>query len=554
MSDFFPTYEEKTCLNPSADTPASCPPIVDEEPTPDPEPPYYLIIKPGYALRQVGESIQYRTYLVSDVSGEEIEITQGLTYRSSDPTLAMIGALSGRAFGVVESMVTISVEWQDLTAYAQLEVTSDCANEKVGMMLVLDHSASMSEQFTAPPVVAGQAAYATRLDFAKALAHRFAGEVDTDKDYAGLVRFHEESSVIHPLTQDTDTLKVAINATAPTVYNTRIGDAITVAAQALDEAFDLGTITRKVIILFSDGENKDGEDPEDAAQAFKNSGGVIVVVGARANADGFETLQVIATDGLLLNGLKTNSTSVAGYLSETKGYYCAGNCVAQGNETINMGQLNYDSFVWWTVSEDTVDLLGGDYPYETFNLLPGNGLYVDLAGSGPAFEGKIILGEPLLLVAGHDYKLSYYLAGNQREDIAGQRTRVRVENVTTAIDYVDVTQEIDDFRQDFTLYEHEFTATGADQIQISFKHLNSGAALAYGNLLDRIVLEDLTDVAVVFEDDFDTENPLYVEPICVESDLSLLSGYGYCPGYGCLDEPIPAQVPDPNPLPVKANG
>lgn len=554
----FDIFETKPCVHPTADDPAVCPPDV-VEPTPDPEPTFRLVLKPGYSLRQVGEPVQYRTYLVSIETGEETEVEMGLTYRSSDGSLAIIGAASGRAFGVAAGIVNISVEWQDMIAFAQMEVTADCGAENVGMMLVIDNSWSMEQPFTVPPVVAGQAAYATRLEFAKAVAYRFAGEVDESKDYTGLIKFHNGNTLVSGLIQDNDLMQSYITAIDQRTNDTRIADAIDRAAEVLNDAFDAGTITKKVIILLSDGENKFGNDPVASAQAFKASGGVVVCVGARAHGDGFALLRDIATEGMFLNGLKTNSSTVSLRLAATKGYYCAGHCTAPGDETVYAGELNYTDFEHWDVEEDTVDLIGGEYPYETFNIMPGNGLYVDLAGSGPTYEGKIVLKEAITLVSGHEYRLSFKLSGNQREDVGEKLTDVRVFTVPAGDEYYNELINIDDFQQNFTVYTESFVATGNDDIKISFQHIHSNGIVSYGNLLDNVVFEDLTDSVVLFQDTFDTENPTYVEPTCVTgpSQYALFGygyGYGYCPGYGCLNEPVGQQIPDPDPLPVNATG
>lgn len=77
-------------------------------------------------------------------------------------------------------------------------------------------------------------------------------------------------------------------------------------------------------------------------------------------------------------------------------------------ENSGNGALNYSSFVKWSVSDGTVDLIGNGF----FDFYPGQGLYVDLDGS-TSQAGK--LASMLVLDAG-DYELSFKLGGSQRGD------------------------------------------------------------------------------------------------------------------------------------------
>jgi len=73
------------------------------------------------------------------------------------------------------------------------------------------------------------------------------------------------------------------------------------------------------------------------------------------------------------------------------------------------GALNYFGFTNWTVSNGSVDLCGNGF----CDLLPGNGLYLDMDGStGDA--GKLTSIATFSLAPGLTYVLSFDLAGNQR--------------------------------------------------------------------------------------------------------------------------------------------
>lgn len=73
--------------------------------------------------------------------------------------------------------------------------------------------------------------------------------------------------------------------------------------------------------------------------------------------------------------------------------------------------LNYNSFAQWTVSAGTVDLIGNP---GFFDLLPGNGRYVDLDGS-TGLAGTMT-STALSLTGGVTYDLTFSLAGSQRGD------------------------------------------------------------------------------------------------------------------------------------------
>ncbi|RZT10573.1 PEP-CTERM protein-sorting domain-containing protein/MYXO-CTERM domain-containing protein [Duganella sp. CF402] len=75
----------------------------------------------------------------------------------------------------------------------------------------------------------------------------------------------------------------------------------------------------------------------------------------------------------------------------------------------NTDALNASSFAnGWTVSDGTVDIIG---PTGGWDLIPGNGYYIDLDGS----TGKAgLFSNSIAVSAGQTYILSFSLAGNQR--------------------------------------------------------------------------------------------------------------------------------------------
>jgi hypothetical protein len=78
-------------------------------------------------------------------------------------------------------------------------------------------------------------------------------------------------------------------------------------------------------------------------------------------------------------------------------------------ENAGVGELNYDDFANWTVSDGTVDLIGNGF----FDFFPTSGLYVDLDGSTPNDAGVFTLD---FVLGPGSYVLTFDLAGSQRGD------------------------------------------------------------------------------------------------------------------------------------------
>lgn len=513
------------CLIPPAgDT--SCtvkPPPVNEDAV--------LILRPEVAVVEVLGNVQYRTYLVAN--GVEVEVTSGLTYRTANPTIAIIGAIGGNATGLSIGITQVSVTWQNLEAFAQLQVVDSCDGETVGMMVVVDRSESMSQAFGAP--------FGTKLSFAKLLANQFIGEVNTTKDKVGLVAFDVEGELVEPLTDDSAAVAAAVMGLSIQTTETDI-------TSGLQTAIDnLTGVDRRVIVLITDGQHNDDEEPIILAQQFRSGGGIIIVVALRAGTDAFMRLEKVSSGGFFISAFNQETGEDAQhYLSGLKGYLCAGNCCPEGDMFMPTGKLNYTSWGEWNVEGGEVDLIGAGF----FDFLPGNGLYMDLCGSGPLFRGTVRTKRVFNFTAGQSFRLTYRLAGNQRIDATPYSVRVSVGSL------INRTRDLNDWRQDFTEYTDDFTGDGS-QGQILFSQEtvpNNPQAQSFGCLLDRVKLENLTTGETLIFDTFDNENSIYQNPKCGPGTIYGYGpgGYGYaygycCYGYGCLSEPIVAQMPDPNP-------
>lgn len=499
-----------------------------------------LIIKPEAVSKCALEQLQFETYLVSNGAEQKIEL--GLTYVSSNQGIVIIGAATGAGTAFGEGMATVTVTWQHLSASAQVTTLGGdcCEDQNVGMVVAIDNSTSMGQAFSGT--------YSSRFILAKELANNLAAELNTTKDKIGVVSFNE---VAHPelaLSDDISAIQTAIGAISLTTLTTNLFDAIETAIEVADADT---TLERKVIVLFSDGENKTGADPLVLAESFKSGGGIIIVVGLRASGAGFTLLNQIASGGFFINATTDNEEDVNTYLQGLKGYFCAGNCVPEGDEIVNKGQLNYDDFLNWDapVASGPVDLIGGTYPHQLFDFVPSNGLYVDLHGSSAPWRGILTSKTTFALQAGQQYELRVRLAGNQRSGVP-RTTQFLLGDIDEVL--------APDWKEGFG--EHAWTTTPGilTNSQIVIQDIDLPTS-SFGNLLDYVRLKNLTTDTVLLEDDFDDENPTYIEPNCGSavvpygydhpSEGETVYGYDGCYGSGCLEAPIPAQSPDASPLP-----
>ena len=138
-------------------------------------------------------------------------------------------------------------------------------SERLDVMLALDISTSM---------LAEERESFRRLTHAKEVMFSLLGELKGDR--VGLLYFAEASFVVCPLTSDTATLREFLEAiTAETLSHsgTRIGNAIeTATARLSSDQNDTTAIAtdfegQKVLILFTDGEDHEGEAIEAARMA-----------------------------------------------------------------------------------------------------------------------------------------------------------------------------------------------------------------------------------------------------------------------------------------------
>lgn len=471
----------------------------------------YLIIKPSSALIMRLSGVSYTVFEYAN--GVESQVTDSLNFTSSNPDIFLIGASSGSGTGLTKGSSVITVTRNGLSASASVTVldsTVGCSETEVKSLVLVDNSSSSSLSFGG--------VYQSRLDFAKAAANKWSDhliQVDgAAKDGIKVWSFAETlSDASSDYLGDTDALNTAIDSIQQQVKKTDIFD--TLNAAILDVTLEQAD--EKVILLISDGEQTTSADTQpvlNSAAAFKAAGGIIVVVGLRASGAGFDLLERIATGGFFMSATAASAASVLDGLGFLKSAVCLGTCLTAGDVYVNTAQLDYSSFKNWEVIKGQVDLIGnGEYDY-----LPGNGLYVDMVGShGYTRDNTIRSIDRFALVAGSDYTIAFRTAGNNRQDVGQQSLKVYLRNpdapATDANIFEHTVSPV--WNSAFQAYSFTFTSPISASAKIYFQQVLGATTSdsAFGNLLDDIVLSD-GSLNVLLDDDFDTENPVYVPPAC----------------------------------------
>lgn len=493
-----------------------------------------IVLKPAATILCKNKSVQLHTFIRQGTS--ETEITSGLTYRSSDQTVALVGAIGGNVTGISEGAATISVEWMGKIAYAEVDVkpTTDCCEDISNtIILVADTSKSMSVSFGGT--------YANKLGFVKAAAAKFINGLDLTKDSVALYSFNEAVTQVVGISSDPTALLAGVNGLASTAFKTNIHEALDEAIQVANDSVVDGA--RKVIVLFSDFENKLGDDPVPLAQSFFASGGIIIVVGVRTNGIGFVLGNKLATGGFFINAYSSVAAVALSALDGIKAYFCSGACIPKGDVYASRSALNFTAFTNWDVTDGLTDLIGtGSDGVALYDLIPGHGLYIDMAGSGPLFSATIQTKQTFSFEPGNNYRITLRIAGNQRTSLVSGKT---FANLGTIL----VNEQIDRiWTQDFTDEIFDFSVAASATAKLNLKYVPDGADNPYGFLLDWVKIENITTGEVFLTETWDNENTIYIPPGCGVGTVLLPGGvfaYGYDCGSDCLNIPPDTQKPDP---------
>lgn len=482
-----------------------------------------LILKPEVSICETGKTVQYRTFIRT--AGNELELTNGLTYGVATPDFAWINA-NGLATGVAAGTTQVSVQWQNLTAFAILEVVESCAALENSFLLLFDDSKSMTQGFSST--------FASKLSYAKDAARKFVDSTNLSKDSIAVAEFGNGGVLVQELSQDSTVIKAGILSVVPTADKTNLDDGLKVAIDYLN-ANSTGT---KIIILFTDGENN-GVDPLPRAKAFKDAGNIIVVIGERCWGQYFDLLYKLASNGFFLSAYGETENDVEDTLNGLKSYLCSGSCSPVPG-TYPKAQLNYDGFVNWDVGGEDGDYVVDLCGLGLYDVWPGHGLYVDMSGSdntrfhtgsGARLTSKV----QFSFEAGKTYTFRIKIAGENRNHGNETNKPIRI----TIGSYLDETITPTSWDMEFTLHEFTFVPGSSTDENIVIAQVipNGVKDTSFGTWIDDVYLENTTDAEIILNDTFDDENPTTVDN---------MDSYGYV-SYGCLETPPGAQSADPEP-------
>lgn len=470
----------------------------------------YLTLKPEYSLIEGGMTVQFHTFLFAN--GKEVELTLGLTYSTSNVGAAIIGP-DGIATGVTAGTATISVQWQDLYGYAQIDVVGSCDDTHQHFAILIDDSKSMGQSFGG--------SYPTKLAFSKSVAADFCDTINYSKDDVSVWEFGDTGTRLIDFGTDAAAARAQIQSISLTTEKTNISDALSDVIAAFPST---GT---RVIVMFTDGEWA-GDDPHHVAQAFREGGGTLVIVVTRGWGDFYADMAEIASSGFLLSAYAATETDILPTLSGLKSFLCSGDChPAPG--LVPTPQLDYSGFLHWEVTRGCVDLIG----LSKWDIWPGNGMYVDLSGSGEcAFEmGQITSIDTFTFTSGKTYRFSIDAAGNGVHQAGTFKVRVRVGNE------LDQIIERSGHSIPFTTSSFDWTVASTHTGKIiieQYERAGDGVPVRnVGTPIDNIVLTNVTNSIVLLSDDFNNENL-----------LEILPSASY---YGCLTSPPGVQSADPTP-------
>ena len=124
----------------------------------------------------------------------------------------------------------------------------------------------------------------------------------------------------------------------------------------------------------------------------------------------------------------------------------------------------------WTVSGGTVDIIGSSGGGSLFDLVPGNGAYIDLDGS-TATAGLLSIG--LGLTAGVQYTATFDLAGSQR----GSAETGTVSFGSASLSYSRASSD------PFSSFSLSFTPAASGSFALSFQNVSGDN---FGALLDNV--------------------------------------------------------------------
>jgi tartrate-resistant acid phosphatase type 5 len=483
---------------------------------------FTLEIVPDNAGVEVGFQWGFECFAYYE-DGSVENVTLRCLWTVSDETIATISPTSGVATGVSPGTVVVTAELEGVTDTANLTVFHSCLDDPTDVVFCVERTDSM----------ASTSGGASRLQHVKEGIVAALEGFDSDRDKMALVSFAgtyatqaEDASTDATLSHDFDAMRQA----SELLIAGGSGSSIAAGLDAARIEITTSTAVARAVVLIIDGP-ADTTDPggttssEAAAisaamsaasttATLLRAAGVIVVVIGYAVPDAYKaSLSALATSGYVWwcddsSEIKTTLSLLANTFCVRDGYYYV-------TSDQYSAELNYYGFLNWDVIRGAVDLVGmGSNGKPLYDVLPGNGMYVDLSGTDPTtwpfpithspdglYYGKMQSKTAFSFVTGKTYRLSFYLAGNNvnRDGDFGVDVSISAGVMSTK------SIVIPDKLQPFTLFSYDFTVSGPASGKIIFDGYN--VFVNVGLLLDRVKLENITDGSTMLYDTFDNENP-----------------------------------------------
>ena len=247
-----------------------------------------LVVKPGVAVFQPGRSIQLVAYLQSPYG--EARLFQGLIYTSNNQGVAVVNSL-GLVTTVAAGTARIAVSWDDRVAYTNITVVTDLTQYPLAYEICVDDSRSMASRFNSQ--------FECKLDAARRIGMDVSKALNSTRDSVGLIAFSTYANELVSISSTPLTVQNFANV-LPTCGKTAFWPLMTAINDNVSSVNGAG-----VAIIVSDGHDLETKvfqkEALDVASEFKNSGGTIICCGLRAQGEGFEFLQKLATPGFFLN-------------------------------------------------------------------------------------------------------------------------------------------------------------------------------------------------------------------------------------------------------------
>ena len=279
-----------------------------------------LVIKPEQVLMQVGGFVQLQAFLRTPLG--ELPLAPGDVQFSCDGSdIAAVNSDDGATRLLTVGAANVVAAWKGSKATAQINVVASAANTPLAYVIALDNSQSMKPMMLV----------------AKWAAEVAYSGINVIKDQVSLLTFTTDSDEVKPM---------ALNGTlAPSDFqNLKATEGKTSIATAFDGAqneFASSNVApnARIVILVSDGNDYLMSDEEyrqelfSLVDAFKDAGGIVLVIGINAFDTGYDLLQRVASSGYFIN-LTGDMDYVAQFaagetIAGMLGFFCGANPVSQ---------------------------------------------------------------------------------------------------------------------------------------------------------------------------------------------------------------------------------